>query len=86
MTTELTPEHDARKSFHGKATVRTYGTTKTLYSYGVAVADIAPFEIPAVQLFAAWDYSPTTLRHVKEFLRQNGFKADTKTPIERDYA
>ena len=30
-------------------------------------------------------YSATTLRHIKEFLKQNGFKADSKSQIEKDY-
>ena len=30
-------------------------------------------------------HSATTLRHVKEFLRQEGFTADTKGQILRDY-
>ena len=30
-------------------------------------------------------YSVTTLRHIKEFLKQNGFKAETKAQIAKDY-
>ena len=30
-------------------------------------------------------YSQTTLRHIKEFLKQNGFKADSKKQIMEDY-
>ena len=30
-------------------------------------------------------FSPTTLRHIKEFLRQSGFKAETKKQIMKDY-
>ena len=30
-------------------------------------------------------YSPTTLRHIKEFLLQYGFKAENKKQIENDY-
>lgn len=83
---ELTPEYDARKSFYGKAEVKTDGPVATLYSYGTAVAQLAPMEMPALVLLADWDCSATTLRHVKEFLKQNGFKADSKAQIQRDYA
>jgi hypothetical protein len=36
-------------------------------------------------LYPSWNYSQTTMRHVKEFLRQHGFTADSKAQIERDY-
>jgi len=31
-------------------------------------------------------YSPTTLRHIKDFLYQHGFKAENKKQILKDYA
>jgi hypothetical protein len=30
-------------------------------------------------------YSSTTLRHIKEFLKQNGFKAESSKQIMADY-
>lgn len=39
-----------------------------------------------VHLLPLWNYSAITLRLVKEFLKQEGFKADTKAQIEKDYA
>lgn len=79
----LRPEHERRQSYYGKAYVETdnHGTS-TLYSYDTKVAEIKNDE---VTLFSAWDQSATTLRHVKEFLKQHGFRAETMAQIRRDY-
>lgn len=79
---DLRPEYDSRQSFHSKAYVDDEGSEKTLYSYHTKVAEIKDGK-PI--LYPKWDYSSTTLRHVKEFLLQNGFKADSKSQIARDY-
>ena len=82
---ELAPVHDARKSFYGKALVFDLGSgILELHSYGTTVAKINR-KRHAVVLFPAWNHSATTLRHVKEFLRQYGFTAESKAQIERDY-
>lgn len=88
MRTYLMPIYDSRKSFYNKAVVEDDSMNhggKLLYSYEtrVAMADTEDYE---VELYPGWDHSQTTLRHVKEFLRQNGFKAETKAQIEKDYA
>lgn len=95
MRTYLIPKYDSRKSFYNKAVVETEfnDTYKayivTLYSYEVPVvrltSNVDTLDDYAVRLLPRWDHSATTLRHVKEFLRQNGFKAETKAQIERDY-
>jgi len=76
----LCPVYDARGSFYGKARVIVCGNKKTLVSYDTEVAEIEN-EKPVV--FGCC--SQTTLRHIKEFLKQNGFRADTKAQIEKDY-
>ena len=82
---ELAPVHDARKSFYGKALVFDLGSgILELHSYGTPVARIYK-ATGTVELLEAWSQSATTLRHVKEFLRQHGFKAETKAQIEGDY-
>ena len=82
---ELVPVHDARKSFYGKALVFDLGSgIIELHSYGTTVAKIKR-KRHAVVLFPAWNHSATTLRHVKEFLRQHNFTAETKAQIGRDY-
>lgn len=80
---ELTPRYDARKSFYGKARVEVDDTNPNilnLYSYNTRVAEIR-FGKPKV--FGT--YSQTTLRHIKEFLKQHGFKAETGKQIMKDY-
>lgn len=84
-TYELRPIHDNRKSFYGKAKVETEADeehlTKRLYSYGTLVAEIKDNK-PIVH----GTYSATTLRHIKEFLKQNGFKAETSKQLLKDYS
>lgn len=91
----LNPIYDGRKSFYNKAivtenaviwadgqTVRADGE-KHLYSYNTEVCYIDAQK--KVHLLPKWNFSATTLRHIKEFLKQNGFTADTKKQIEKDY-
>lgn len=79
----LNTQFDSRKSFGGKAQVDVQGDKETLYSYDTPVAII---EKGTVTLLPKWDLSATTLRHVKEFLKQHGFKADSRNQIAADYA
>ena len=81
---ELTPRFDSRQSFYGKATVTGTNTGLVLRSYGTIVATIDD-ETNEVTLLPRWSDSTTTLRHVKEFLKQNGFKAESKAQIKADY-
>ena len=80
---ELSPSYDSRKSFYGKAHVVTDDDgTEILYSYDTPVVKITDGK---VELLTQWDSSQTTLRHVKEFLRQNGFEATSKSQIAKMY-
>lgn len=78
--TELSPRYDARASFYGKAKVVDNDGALELYSYDTKVAVI---QGDKAQVFGT--YSNTTLRHIKEFLLQNGFKAENKAQIIKDY-
>ncbi len=78
----LEPKYDARKSFYNKAETREENGETILSSYGV---DVAKIKDGKVTLLPKWDFSQTTLRHVKEFLRQHGFKADSKVQMIKDY-
>jgi len=80
LTYPLIPTFDGAKSFYGKAVVVEYNTHKELYSYGTYVALITKDEAVVFDT-----YSDTTLRHINEFLKQDGFKAESKAQIERDY-
>ena len=78
--TELKPQYDNRASFYGKALVIDDGEKTTLRSYSTNVAEIRDGK---VTVFGT--YSMTTLRHIKDFLQQNGFTAENKKQIEEDY-
>ena len=78
---DLETIYDSRDSFYGKAKVELDKNQIIIYSYGTLVAfienDIA---------YITGDYSQTTLRHIKEFLLQNGFVAVSKKQMMKDYA
>lgn len=79
----MEPQYDKRASFYNKATVDDNGNgEKVLYSYNTPVAKIKDGK---VTLLPKWDFSATTLRHVREFLLQNGFKAGSKAEIKKLY-
>ena len=88
---KLEPDFDGRKSFYGKAYVDDRGNIKVLYSYETPVAMIKDGEVVLGKAtnrgypYSVWKYSPTTIRHVKEFLKQNGFTADSLKQMEKDY-
>ena len=79
---ELCPYYDSAQSFYGKAKVIEIENDVFLMSYDTIVA----FYNRETKIAKVVDtYSATTLRHIKEFLKQSGFKAETKKQIERDY-
>ena len=73
--------YDSRNSFYGKAKVEVLENRINLYSYGTLVAFIENGVA-----YITGDYTQTTLRHIKEFLLQNGFVAINKKQIMTDYA
>lgn len=80
METELSTNYDSRASFYGKARVRTEGDRMTLISYCTEVCYIENGKA----VILGW-HSSTTGRHIKEFLLQNGFKAENKAQMLKDY-
>lgn len=79
---ELCPHYDSAQSFYGKAKVFEIENDVFLMSYDTIVA----FFNRDTKIAKVMDtYSATTLRHIKEFLRQSGFKAENKKQIEKDY-
>ena len=81
MTTyNLEPRYDSRKSFYGKAVVIEEAGVKQLRSYNTIVAEIRDGQ---AEIFGT--YSPTTLRHIKDFLYQNGFEIGSKKELEEMY-
>ena len=77
--TKLIPS-DSQKSFYGKAKVREENGKQILTSY---TTDVAEIENGKAKVFGL--YSDTTTRHIKEFLKQNGFKAENSKQIMQDY-
>lgn len=81
MEQELEIRYDSRKSFYGKANIRAEGNKTILRSYNTDVAYIEDGKAIVNGM-----YSNTTLRHIKEFLLQNGFKAENWSQIDKDYS
>ena len=86
-TYDLGTDFDSRKSFYGKAKVDVKPDgTQVLYSYGTPVCQIKGGKATLLRKgYLGWNSSQTTLRHVKEFLKQNGFKADSMKQMSSDY-
>lgn len=76
----LENRYNSRASFNNKAMVRIEGNKKTLISYETEVSYIENGEA-----FVLGEWSGTTTRHIKEFLKQNGFKAENGKQILKDY-
>lgn len=80
METELIPKYSSQKSFYRKARVK----DNILISYDSIVARIN--ENNEVELIdGLWDYSPTILRHLKEWLQQKGFAITRKQDLKIMY-
>lgn len=79
---ELLPYYDSAKSFYGKAKVIEIENDVFLMSYDTIVAFFNR-DAKIAQVYGT--HSATTLRHIKEFLKQSGFKAESKKQIENDY-
>lgn len=78
MKMELMPVYDTRKSFYRKAIIE----KGKLYSYDTLVAS---YEDGVISLHNTRLYSATTLRHVKEFIKQLGFEAGSKKQLLEAY-
>ncbi len=78
---ELKPIYDRAKSFYKKAFIcRNEDGTITLVSYTTTVATIKDGKLHIIGFF-----STTTLRHIKEFVEQMGFKGGSKAELEKMY-
>ena len=80
----LNTEFDSAKSFYNKAQFNAEDGKIVLYSYNSRVCEIKGGKAVIItehpQVF-----SNTTLRHIKEFLKQKGFKAESKEQLIADY-
>ena len=80
----LEPYYSTQKSFHGKAIVQSVPeeNAKILFSYNVPVVTV--YTNPSQVIFEPeWRTSPTTIRHVVEFLKQNGYNVSGKDDVAR---
>lgn len=77
---DLEIRYGSRKSFYSKAKIVKMNGRTVLFSYNTLVA-----EIKETKAFVYNVESNTTIRHIKEFLLQNGFDATTKKQIIKDY-
>ena len=86
MRKQLKPIYDKAISFYGKAETERKGNAVVLYSYNTKVVEIKDNKVILNnKIDDKLLFSNTTLRHIKEFLKQNGFKAETKKQIIKDY-
>lgn len=82
---DLGCRYDSRQSFYGKAKVEEFSDgSEALRSYSTIVACIT-CENGERKAHVRGQYSQTTTRHIKEYLKQNGFKADTIQQVLKDY-
>lgn len=85
---DLSTRFDSRASFYGKARVEADYPEVRLISYTTHVASIRyngqPDDQGKAEVYGT--YSQTTLRHIKEFLLQYGFRADNSKQIMADYS
>lgn len=81
---ELKPIHSEQKSFYRKAFVSRLGAKIMLYSYDTLVATITAQGNVFIHI-SKDEITSTTLKHLKEFLLQERFKAESKKQIYKDY-
>lgn len=79
---KLVPKYVHQKSFGGKAVERVENGRIILKSYNTDVAVIDAQGNPQVYGL----YSDTTKRHIIEFLKEHGFKAESGKQILEDYS
>jgi len=83
MKNELRCVFDTRASFYRKAFVIESEKSKVLISYDTKVCIISK---NTAQIMQDINLSNTTLRHIKEFLRQNSLAVGTKKELVKMYS
>lgn len=68
---ELTPKFEKRQSYYGKALLKQKYNMLTLVSYDTEIIKINLSTYKLETLCGPEDLSNTTLRHLREFLKQN---------------
>lgn len=83
---ELTPIFASQKSFGGHARTRTdkgnFGDYHSLFSYDTFIIELKEFDNGKIIINAITDndkhFTPTTLKHLNEFMQQNNMESHTK--------
>lgn len=81
---ELKPIHSGQKSFNRRAFVLRAEGKVMLQSYDTIAATITAQGNMFIHI-SKDEITATTLKHLKEFLLQEGFKAENKKQIYKDY-
>lgn len=88
MCAMLKPKNCPQKSFNNKAEIKEYrfedSDFRWLISYDVVVAVVVKSELGTTAKVLNIE-SRTTLKHIKEFLQQNGLRATNAQQIKQDY-
>lgn len=71
MISELIPKYENKQSYYGKAILKHKDSTVTLASYFTDIIKIDKTTNEFKVLCEPEDLSSTTLRHLREFLKQN---------------
>lgn len=84
---DLSPVKSSQKSFYGKARVEVKDDgTKVLWSYNTPVCKIENGKATLLRRgYLGWASSPTTLKHVRDFLAQNGFEVGSRNELAKMY-
>ncbi|MCD8378105.1 MAG: hypothetical protein LUB59_04875 [Candidatus Gastranaerophilales bacterium] len=86
--TELQCVYDGRNSFYGKAFTRNLDEKQQLISYETVVAEKCR-EVQDGQVIYTYtikdEESRTTMRHIAEWLKQNGFQIKTYADTKKKY-
>lgn len=77
----LRPIYDSAKSFYHKASWENQNGDRVLFSYNTEVARIQKNGVVRIENL----FSVTTMRHIREFLLQNGFPAGSARQIRERY-
>ncbi|MBO7614972.1 MAG: hypothetical protein J6T15_04690 [Bacilli bacterium] len=75
----LEPKYSSRKSFYGKAGTDSTAEGNVLTSYGTPIMRIKDGNVE--MLCGEWALTSTTLRHIREFMQQNGLEPLSKRQL-----
>lgn len=79
---ELSSQYGGRNSYYGKAQVEVNNGEQTLYSYGTPIMKIKD-NGEMEMLCDHWALTNTTIRHIREFMQQNGLSPVPKKELDK---